>query len=403
MNGLALLLAALLGPVPVEATLLDGSRVQGTLSALTPATVEIQTESDARKIAPTDVLQLEFGAKSDVSLPPDHAEIRLADGARLFGTGIAIAAGETSLQSPALGQVKMPTTAIRDIRYGDLTGVGTAWEELRATESQNDRIIIRKGDALDFVAGVVGGISEGQITVVIAGQEAKVPTTRVFAVLYAARKQRTPAPLCEVLFRDGERVPASKLTLEKETFAIVTAGGLTASVPAAQVSSADYGLGKIRSLADVPRQASYDKVNPLWTDEDQARLQPLRIDHVPWGRTQPTPLRTGGRSYTKGIWLHSGTTVRFQLDRQYRKLQATAGIDENPAGRERVQPRVRLAISGDGKPLFEKVIAWNDAAVPLDLDLTGVRTLELQVTSADKSPFYGACEHLDLVDAKLIK
>lgn len=403
MNGMAFLLAAILGAVPVDATLLDGSRVSGQLTTLSADAAEIQGEGESRKIAPTDLLQIEFGPKGEPALPAMHAEIRLADGARLYGANLAVAAGDATFQSPSLGKVTLPAASILDIRFGELTGVGTAWDELRATESQNDRVIIRKGDALDFVAGVIGGIADSQITIVIAGQEAKVPASRVFAILYASRKTKVPAPVCDVLFRNGERAPAAKLTLENDSLAIATTGGVSAKVPAAQVSSADYGLGKIRSLADVPRQASYDKVNPLWTEEDQARLQPLRIDHVPWGRTQPTPLRVGGKTYGRGIWFHSGTTVRFQLDRQFRKLQATAGIDENPAGRERVQPKVRLAITGDGKSLFDKVIAWNDAEIPLDLDVAGVRTLELQVTPAEKSPFYGACEHLDLVDAKLIK
>ncbi len=403
MNGLCLLLTLLCGPVPVDATLLDGTRIQGELTALAADKAEFQTEAEARKLSPTEILQLEFGAKGEGALPAEHAEIRLVDGSRLWGGQIDLAAGEAKFVSPSLGQVSLPAASLRDIRYGDLTGVASAWEELRGTESANDRIIIRKGDALDFVAGSVGGISAGQITIVIAGQEAKVPTTRVFAVLYAARKQRLPTPACEIQFKNGEKVPASSLTLDGEQFTVVTTAGVKVAVPAGVISSADFGLGKIRSLADVPRQANYEKVNPFWSDDDQARLQALRVHHVPWGRTQPTPLQIGGKTYSRGLWLHSGTTVRFQLDRQYRKLQATAGIDENPVGRDRVRPKVRLTITGDGKPLLEKVISWDDPELKLDLETTNVRVLEVAVRSAEKSPFYGACEHLDLVEAKLIK
>ena len=403
MNGLCLLLTLLCGPVPVDATLLDGTRIRGNLAELTAGTVEVQTDGDPRKFSATEILQLEFGAKPEPSQPADHAEIRLVDGSKLWAGQIAIAAGEASIQSPSLGKVKLPAAAVRDIRYGDLTGVASAWEELRGTESQNDRLIIRKGDALDFVAGTVGGVAEGQITIVIAGQEAKVPTTRVFAILYASRKSKIPAPACEIQFRNGEKVPASKLALDGEQFTLVTTGGTTVTLPAGKIAVADYGLGKIRSLADVARQVSYEKVNPFWSDDDQARLQALRVDHVPWGRTQPTPLRVGGKSYSRGLWLHSGTTVRFRLDRQYRRLQATAGLDENPAGRDRVQPRVRLTITGDGKPLLEKVIGWEDPELKLDIETANVQVLEIAVVSAEKSPFLGACEHLDLVEAKLIK
>ena len=398
MNGLCLLLTLLCGAVSVEATLLDGTRIRGDLTALTPDAAELQTEAEPRKLSRTEILQLEFGAKEETVQPVEHAEIRLVDGSRLWGGEIDLAAGEATFVSPSLGKVTLPVASLRDIRYGELTGVAAAWEELRGTESANDRIIIRKGDSLDFVAGSVGGISAGQIAIVIGGQEAKVPTGRVFAVLYATRKQRLPTPACEIFFKNGERVPAASLTLEGEQFAVVTT-----FVPAGAISSADFGLGKIRSLTDVPRQASYDKVNPFWSDDDQARLQALRVDHVPWGRTHPTPLRVGGKSYSRGLWLHSGTTVRFQLDRQYRKLQAIAGIDENPAGRDRVQPKVRLTMTGDGKPLFDKVIAWDDPELKLDVETTNVRVLEVAVTSAEKSPYYGACEHLDLVEAKLIK
>ena len=62
---------------------------------------------------------------------------------------------------------------------------------------------------------------------------------------------------------------------------------------------------------------------------------------------------------------------------------------------------VQLVISGDGKILFDGEIKGREPPRPLDLDVVGVRDLEILVDFGSDVSDIG--DHLDLVDAKLIR
>lgn len=402
MTSFGLLIAFLLNAVPVDVSLLDGSRIHGDLEALTADALTISVDGQAKTVPRPDVLQLEFGAPSPAPAA-NVTEISLTDGTRLLATSLTVTGPDAAVESPSLGTVKTPATSIRSVRFADAADVAAAWDELRNSDSQKDRVIVRKGDTLDFVAGVIGDIRKEEVVVVLGGQEAKVPIGRVFGLVYGARKSAAGGSAGDIQLKNGERVAARTVEFSDGKLLLTSVGGVTASVPAERLAVVDYGRGKIRGLAELPRQVDYKKLNPFWSAEDQARIQSLRIDQVPWGRTGNSSLRTGGKAYSKGLWMHSGTTIRIPLDRQYRKLQALAGLDENPAGRPKVQPKVRLLISLDGKPAFDQMLGWDQAPVSLDIDTTEARLLEIEVQSAGEPGFFGACEHLDLVEAKLIK
>jgi hypothetical protein len=61
---------------------------------------------------------------------------------------------------------------------------------------------------------------------------------------------------------------------------------------------------------------------------------------------------------------------------------------------------VRVLISGDSKALFDGVVKGTDAPRPLDLDVRGVRDLEILV---DYGAELSIGDHLDLADARLLK
>ena len=68
----------------------------------------------------------------------------------------------------------------------------------------------------------------------------------------------------------------------------------------------------------------------------------------------------------------------------------------------RVNPRVRATITGDGRELFEAEFGWDGEPRVLDLDVSGIRDLVIQIdpTSAET---IGACEHLVFAEARVIK
>jgi hypothetical protein len=168
-------------------------------------------------------------------------------------------------------------------------------------------------------------------------------------------------------------------------------GGAKIAVSGDEIVSLDYSLGKVRYLSDLePRQVKYE--SSFGSETDYFLLEYHR-DRPRDGKS----LRVGNKEYARGLWIHPRTWLKYRLNGDYRRFQAVMGMDQN------VDPNghVQVVISGDGKTLHESAVRGTDAPQSLDLDVSGVRDLEIFVDyRKDKIDI---CNHLDLADAKVIK
>jgi alpha-glucosidase len=107
-------------------------------------------------------------------------------------------------------------------------------------------------------------------------------------------------------------------------------------------------------------------------------------------------LKLDGKAYTKGLSLHSHSEVGYRLPGKFRRFKALVGIDDavRPSG------DLQLEIRGDQKLLFEGRIRGSEAARPLDLDITGVKRIDILV---DFGADLDIADVLDLCEARVIK
>jgi hypothetical protein len=156
----------------------------------------------------------------------------------------------------------------------------------------------------------------------------------------------------------------------------------------------DFGLGRVKYLTDMAETATYEPVG-LVTSED---VQKVRKNMNSLGGS----LKLGKATYARGLWIHSGTILKYRLNREYRRLQGVVGMERSSDSCARLSPAVHVTILGDGKALLEGDFAWSGEPQPLDLDVAGIRDLEIRVQPANKETL-GACEHLAIADARAIK
>jgi hypothetical protein len=372
---------------PVELTTVTGRRVTGALSELSADHASIKEKGKEVRVPLAEVLDLRtVRPKPAVAPDPRRPEVALTDGSRLYWSALQVADRQVTVDSPQLGKLSVPLTAVSSIRLGALERqIADAWKDLSAREVNQDMLVIAKGAVLDHLDGTVGTIDATTIHFVLDGEERTANRTRVFGIVYARRNAEGSKPVCELATTGGDFLKAQSAVLSDGQLKIGILGGAQLVVPAEQVVTLDFSSGKVRFLSQLePREVKYTPFfDQVWT----------------YCRDRPRDggsLRLGNKEYARGLWIHSRTFLKYRLSGDYRRFQAVMGIDQAvaPLG------NVHVVISGDGKTLLESDVRGSDPPQNLDLDVAGVRDLEILV---DFGGDLDIADHLDLADAKVIK
>jgi alpha-galactosidase len=99
-----------------------------------------------------------------------------------------------------------------------------------------------------------------------------------------------------------------------------------------------------------------------------------RADSAPYGRT----LQVAGKTYPSGIGILANSRLEVRND-GYRHFAVQVGVDDSAADKGST---VSFTVYGDGKRLAQsQPMRWGQAARPLDVDVTGVKLIELVASS----------------------
>ena len=369
-----------------------GSLPEATLKSLSREAVEVESSGATTSIPLNELEQLrrtEGAPELDVPFLP---VIVLQNGSTLGGSGVKVAKRNVELTT-RLGVLSFPVAEVRSLRLAAADDkLEAAWTEMASRDTAKDLLVTRKGDALDFVSGVVGDVDEKFVRLLSGTRELPAPRERVFGIVYVAQPVSEP-PLCEVTLASGDRIRVTEASLAGDKLVVKIGSTAKASLPLAEVTALDFTLGKIKALAELPMTQTQFGKSPLLTSTSFE----VRKNRNPLGKT----LRIGSQEFPRGLWMHSGTSATFRLGREFRRLTFTIGLDSNSTELPRIAPRVKVIISGDGKMIESREVAWDDAPTPLELDVSGVRELEIRVESPREIP--GVLEHLVLGEARVIK
>lgn len=398
MQLLPLLVCLAVGAAPeVDILTLTGEQHSGELQALADGQLTLATGGETKQLPSADLLELRFplAAAEDTLTQLRSLEVRLVDGTLLFATAFVSAGRDAVITSDLLGEVTLPLSQVASVRIAELDHkIREAWDGVRVRETKSDLLVARKGDALDFVGGTIGAVTAEGITILVNNREVNVPKDRVFGLVFPRTPPARDASIAELALDTGDRLRVQSLAIAADSLTGSLVAGPELSVSLDRVRSVDFGLGRVRYLADLPETAAYEPVGFV-TSEDVLRL---RKNTNSLGRR----LTIGKKSYDRGLWIHSGTVLKYRLNRDYRRLQTVVGLDRSSSECARLDPSVHVTILGDGAVLFDADVNWQDEPRTLDLDVAGIRDLEIRVTPA-KPQTIGACEHLALADARVIK
>src|SRR5262245_22749786 len=391
-----------LGPA-AEIDTLKGERHAGELVSLDATAAVVKAGESSVTVPFADVLEVRFPAAPPPE-PSSGPRVALIDGTRLTLSAFSVA-GDQARCETSFGAFSLPVNRLAQVRFGISTGkLDEAWNALLKRESKNDLLVVKKDDVLDFLAGATGDVGE-KINMLVDGDEVPIAREKVYGIIYHRRLPALPMPITEVRLTGGDALAITRFAWDGENLKVRLPSGADLAVPSAQLAALDFSSGKVLYLSDAePRDVKYVPFFDLVVHE-------YRRDRSLDG----TPLTLAGKSYSRGLAIHSKTTLRYRIGGDYTRFQAVAGIDDTVRGLTRKDPPtgpdgkpdertlyayVRLVISGDGKPLFDSIVKGTDAPRNLDLDVTGVRDLEIVVDFGNNLDI---ADHLDLAGAKVIK
>ena len=395
---------AIAAPPEVEVELLSGNSVAGTLRQLTAEQVQVETKAGARQFSLVDVLEVRKATQSTAKPTMAAVSLRLVDKSQLSADAVTLNTRRAEISSSSFGQFSLSFRQIRSMRYKKPADEQAArWSTLHDREEARDLLVIPKTreekqgedqtitiQTLDYLKGTISEIDKGVVKFVYNGQTIPVKLDKVFGVIFSRANARAGKSSCVISLSNQDRVLASEVLLQGDKLTARLSSGADVSITSDGIKSLDFSQGKIQYLSAMePREYEHTEFFRFGFDYSRDKTG-----------LDKKPLRLGGKDYRRGLWIHTKTFLKYRLGGEYRRFQAVIGIDEGLANKALGDAKV--IISGDGKVLFEKVVLGKDDPQQLDLDVSGIRDLEILVDWVDENDL-GYCDHVDLADAKVVK
>jgi hypothetical protein len=389
-------LAALSFSAGADLQTLSGKQYSGDLVGLDRQTAILRNAAgDSVRIPLADVLQLTL---PPVQVPPvgAYTAVELTDGSVLHCTAVAVQGTQFELTMAPGVAVKVPEAAIFTIlRDAHNPKVRQDWQDFLTKRGRQDMVVVKADDKLNGLEGTFGsGTGDAiEFTPSASGEKRSVRLAKAQGLIFVQKPNPDPpATLCKVTDTVGNLLVATELILNDDGMAVTTVSGVRVILPdTKQLAKLDFSKGKLAYLSDL--KAAREAVTLATEDDDQyARFVRYRKD----ANLDNGPIRLTNRQYAKGITLHAGTTLTFDVAGEYKDFRADLGVDSSVE----TESRVEVVIEGDGRELFRGPTSRQDPRRPIAVDVRGVRELRITVRSPGLLDFGGQAT---LADAKVSK
>jgi hypothetical protein len=159
--------------------------------------------------------------------------------------------------------------------------------------------------------------------------------------------------------------------------------------------------GRVTYLSDREPVHVHEYPGPLFNETD--RYGHKRDTNVLYG-----PLRMSGRTFRKGLGVHSYSRLEYALAQDDARFQATIGLDDSARPFTSAVAAADVAtvvfrVKVDGKLLFEKAMSWEDEPLPIEVPVKGERlSLEVDFGGVAGS-MNSTLDRANWADARLVK
>lgn len=395
-SGLAVLLAV--AAFAAEPVVADGFRLtQVDGSVLTSSSISIDSQGRVTgtfegSSLPIDELVLieSDGANSKVaSANSAGPALFFASGGSIALTAPTLAEGQLNFAS-TITLNSLPLEAVRAVVWESSDVVSQLIEN---PSVDNDAVVVRQGDQLRGVEGVVEELTDQHVTLRFKGKSRKIGLTKVAAIVMADLQLEMPEDraMVSVVFGGGGSVKG-RLNRWSEGQIFLTVGGDSEVViPEAAMAKMTIDNERLVYLSNlepvsVQQRAMFTTERP-WRRDKSVEGNPL---------TLYDPVERKKIPFNKGIGTHSWSSLVFANERSLDRLIATVGIDSETKGRG----DCRMIVRGDGIELWAGRVTGTSGPQAIDVSVRGIDEVELEVVPGEE---FDLADHANWCEARFIK
>ena len=381
-------------PEDVEIQLTSGTIVRATILNITNDEVLVSTDKETETLSFADINQIRLDPIPPVAFQADFL-VLLQDATKLYLDQISISKNEVRLELVGGSSAKCKSRDVAWLRRKPVESdaeLENRWQKLLEEEFSSDAIVVDRDGVLESIEGVIGDVKDDKVSFTIGDRTANVGLEKVFAlVYYRPSAQNSFSPICSATLRNGSSLAVEQLGWSTDQVALRTPSGLELFVPAADIATIDFAMGRELFLdtlepasnqweplianaatVDLLRQLNIAKTNKSFSDG------PLEL-----ANTQNPGGSSAERSqqFEHGFAIRGGGKLAFVLDDSYRVLKGLVGF----APQANRQGNIMLTVRVDGRVALQKQLTNDQWEQPLelDIDISGAQRLVFQVDYCD--------------------
>ena len=332
----------------------DNSTAKETLKATTHTSDQIDPQFPAESLA------TKFGRIATV----------YAQGGDLFnGRLLKGDAEQFTIETSWLPQFDLPVASMRGVFFdGSKAEVKTKFDAQLAKPGEDDFVMVSTPEGgVAEITGRVQGLVDGKLKIAYEGQQRSIKLDRVQALVFSThpttRSSKSPFQIYRM--SSGDLFSAALQSLEEKTI-------------------------KLRSMwgadIEVPRESIVEVTGRNTRMVNLSELTPSIVEQVPFFDRKMTfvkdkswndrPLKLDGKTYTRGLAVHSRCFLTYDLAGEFSTFRAIVGFEEEAGDRGRVVCRV----IADEKELFAKPDFRSvEKPVIVQVSVKGAKQLRIEV------------------------
>ena len=396
--------AAVADDAPVRVERATGEAVSGQrLAGIADGVVTLGNEAGETRVPLDDVIEIRLPTPPDPpkAFGPSEVAVDLGSGEILFGEIRGGSEKGFTLASPLLGTVFVTLDHVADIRFLRRLSQLPEAPDLHAHEESD--VVHLAGDR---IACTVQSFSDKAVTVETTnGEKVPVAYERIMALRVMTDPPKTPkGTLLVAVLRDGSQVIGSGPTVKDGRLRMKSVCGFSVDAAVADVVAAHAISDRFVYLSDLAPQSK--EVTPFWKTVagDPNVLYAPRMDASFAGRA----LRSGGRSWVKGIGAYSGTTMTWDLAGKFSEFRASAGIDDGAGPLGGVVFEVLVDGVSKWTSGFVRASSADGRGKPSPVEVPriavkGAKTLTLRVLPGDSEDPWPIADEADWLGAMLVR